>query len=115
MNDNLMEPTEKEIDYFRVGDKECNGCKRHKADVMITYAAKGRNITIQSLPKASEVFEQFKHLGIDKKVLMSIINASQTYKKGSETVHTEFIDLFMKKKQAEALMEELQKTLDRNK
>lgn len=110
-----MEPTEKEIDYFRVGDKECIGCKRHKKDIMLTYAAKDRKITLRSLPKADDVFEQFKNLGIDKKVLMNIINTAQTYKQGSESVHTEFIDLFMSNKQAEALMAELQKTIERNK
>lgn len=115
MSNKLMESTEKEIDYFRLGNKECNGCKRHKKDVMLTYVAKDKKVTIKSLPKPKDVFEQFKHLGIDKKVLMNVITAAQNYQEGVETVHTEFIDLFMDNKQAESLLNELQKTLERNK
>ncbi len=40
MSINLMTPTEKEIDFFSVGNKSCEGCKRHKKDLMLTYKSK---------------------------------------------------------------------------
>lgn len=40
MSTKLMTPTEKEIDYFAVGGKESNGCKRHEKDLMLTYKSK---------------------------------------------------------------------------
>lgn len=37
MSSKLMTPTEKEIEYFAIAGKGCNGCKRHGKDVMLTY------------------------------------------------------------------------------
>ncbi|TXI88443.1 MAG: hypothetical protein E6Q36_05635 [Chryseobacterium sp.] len=115
MGSNLMTPTEKEIEHFVTSNKECIGCKRHGKDVMLSYKPKNKG-TITQLSPANEVFDKFKHLGIDKGVLMSIIEESQkTHTKEVPNGGYDIIDLFMTNKQAEDLANDLIRTVQNNK
>ena len=68
MGNKLMTPTEKEVDFFSVYSKECNGCKRHGKDMMLSYTIKEDKTLLRTLTPKMEVYEKFKNLGIDKKV-----------------------------------------------
>jgi len=97
-----MTPTEKEIDVFAVYGKESNGCKRHEKDMMLSYTFKGEKELVRVLPSKKEILDKFKNLGIDKKVLAEIIEASQTYQqKEQEYAPKDIIDLFMTNKQGD--------------
>lgn len=116
MSNKLMTPTEKEVDFFSVYGKECNGCKRHSKDMMLSYNIKEDKTLLRTLTPKMEVYEKFKNLGIDKKVLLNIIESSQEYKtKEAEFNPSEIQCLFMSDKQAEDLIKTLQKTLEQNK